>query len=489
MVSKKIKKGFSYQNDITKIAENFEAFVLIMKIHLIAIGGAAMHNMAIALSQKGFIVSGSDDEINEPSASRLKNAGLLPEAIGWFPEKITHQLDAVILGMHAKADNPELQQAIALGIPVYSYPEYIYEQSKNKTRIVIGGSHGKTTITAMILHVVKNVGIDFDYMVGSQIAGFDTMVKLSNAPLIIVEGDEYLSSPIDRRPKFHLYQAHIGLISGIAWDHINVFPTFENYVAQFSIFANALPADGQLIYCTNDDEVKKVALQSTSLATKKSYTIPPHKIIDGITYIANVKQSDEMPLEFNIPLQIFGNHNLMNLEGARLVCEAIGIQTNMFYQHITTFTGAARRLEKVMQKQGFVMFKDFAHAPSKVLATTQAVKHQYSQYYIIACMELHTFSSLNPAFLMQYNETLAAADLALVYYNHHTVEHKKLTPISKETVASAFGIEVNQVFTNTNEMINKIKQNITNKTVLLMMTSGTFDGLNFDKLGQQLAAS
>ena len=363
------------------------------RIHFIAIGGAAMHNLALALHQKGFNVSGSDDEINEPSKTRLANAGILPPQIGWFPEKITKELDGVILGMHARADNPELLKAQEIGMPVYSYPEYLYEHSKDKTRVVIGGSHGKTTITAMILHVLKTLGRDFDYMVGAKLEGFDTMVRLSNAPLIILEGDEYLSSPVDRRPKFHLYHAEIALISGIAWDHINVFPTYDIYVEQFRIFANQIPATGKLIYCLNDAEVKLVAESDSVKAERIPYSIPENEIVNGITYLHTK--------EGKVALAVFGEHNLQNLEGARNVCEQIGVDASTFYKAISTFTGAARRLELLGRNESVAVYKDFAHSPSKLKATTNAVRSQFPDRKLIACMELHTFSSLNEDFLAQ----------------------------------------------------------------------------------------
>lgn len=454
-----------------------------MRIHLIATGGAAMHNMAIALHKKGFIVTGSDDEINEPSRSRLAAQGLLPDKLGWFPEKITTDLDAIILGMHARADNLELFRAQELGLKIFSYPEYIYEQSKNKIRVVIGGSHGKTTITSMILHVLKMCNKDFDFMVGAQIKGFDTMVKLTeSAPVIIVEGDEYLSSPIDRRPKFHLYKADIGLISGIAWDHINVFPTFENYVEQFQIFADAIPPTGKLIYCENDTVLKKICEASTTKAEKISYTIPPHQIIDDVTYLTPKRKSESG----NPKLSIFGNHNLMNLEGARLVCNAIGIADSDFYNAITSFTGAAKRLELVISNDSFTMFKDFAHSPSKLKATTDAVKQQFGAKKIIACMELHTFSSLNENFLNEYNGAMDKADEAYVYFNPHTIEHKKLKPISAEQVKAAFARADVKVYTNSALLVEDLKKKNYTNTVLLMMSSGNFDGIDFNKFGEEL---
>jgi len=444
-----------------------------MKVHFIAIGGAAMHNLALALHNKGYSVTGSDDEINEPSRTRLKFAGLLPDSNGWFPEKITADLDAVILGMHARADNPELARALDIGLRVFSYPEYLYEQSRNKKRIVIGGSHGKTTITAMVLHVLREVGLDFDYMVGSQLAGFDTMVRLSDsAPLIVLEGDEYLSSPIDRRPKFHLYHAHVGLISGIAWDHINVFPTFDGYREQFRIFADALPSDGCLIYCSADAEVKRVGEEAKPVSRKLAYGLPPYRIDSGVTLLETSFGE--------IPLIVFGKHNLMNIEGARLVCAEAGVGDEAFYKAISTFKGASRRLEVLKREEDKVVFRDFAHSPSKVKATISAVREQFPSWHLVACLELHTFSSLNEHFLAEYAGSMDEADSAAVYFNPHTLEHKKLKPITVEQVRSSFSSDQVHVFNEPEALGAWVTGGIREKTVVLMMSSGTFDGIRAD---------
>lgn len=453
-----------------------------MRVHLIAIGGSAMHNMALALHEKGFTVTGSDDEINEPSKSRLAKKGLLPEAIGWFPEKITNDIDAVILGMHARADNPELLRAKELGLKIYSYPEYIYEATKDKTRIVVGGSHGKTTITAMILHVLKFNKVDADFMVGAQLEGFDTMVKLTKeAKVAVIEGDEYLASPIDRRPKFHLYHPNIALLSGIAWDHINVFPTFENYVDQFKQFVNLIVDGGSLVYCSEDKELVRVAETSgqKNNVRKSPYSVPPNKIVNGTTYLMVNGQK--------IPLLIFGDHNLMNLNGARMVCNAVGITDEQFYKAIQSFKGAAKRLELVYKSEGFNFYKDFAHSPSKLKATTAAVKQQFAGRYIVACMELHTFSSLTEEFLNEYKGAMNTADEAIVYYNPHTIAHKKLKPITEEQVLKAFDRNDLKVFTESAAVVNYLKSKNWNNSVLLMMSSGNFDGVDFNQLAQEVA--
>lgn len=452
-----------------------------MRVHLIAIGGSAMHNMALALHEKGFKVTGSDDEINEPSKTRLKNAGILPEEIGWFPEKLTSDIDAVILGMHAREDNPELIKAKELGLKVYSYPEYIYEATKDKTRVVIGGSHGKTTITAMILHVLNFHKIDTDYLVGAQLEGFNTMVKLTKeAPIAIIEGDEYLASPIDRRPKFHLYKPNVAILSGIAWDHINVFPTFENYVNQFEIFVNLIETNGSLIYCNEDLELQKVAANSglSNNIEKIPYSIPKHRIDNGITYIEESEKE--------IPLQIFGNHNLMNLNGAHLVCNKLGLTDTQFYEAIQSFKGAAKRLELVSKTDSFAFYKDFAHSPSKLKATTQATKQQFTNRKILACMELHTFSSLNETFLAEYDGAMNDADEAIVYFNPHTIAHKKLKPITEEQVLNYFNRKDLKVFTDSNILVTYLKTKSLKNHVLLMMSSGNFDGIDFKQLSTEL---
>lgn len=453
-----------------------------MTVHFIAIGGSAMHNLALALHKKGYHVTGSDDEILEPSRGRLASAGILPDQVGWFPEKIHEGLDAVILGMHARADNPELIRAQELGLKIFSYPEYIYEQSKDKIRVVIGGSHGKTTITAMILHVLEYNKKNFGYMVGAQLAGFDTMVKLtSEAPVIILEGDEYLSSPIDRRPKFHLYHPHIALISGIAWDHINVFPTFDNYVEQFRIFVNRIEQGGSLVYCELDEEVRKVGEAARSDIKKFPYGIPPHIIENGMTILLEAGNK-----ESKTPLLVFGEHNLMNINGARLVCNQIGISNEQFNKAISSFKGAAKRLELVKRNDHTAVYKDFAHSPSKLKATTQAMKSQFPHRKLVACMELHTFSSLNEDFLSQYEGSMQNADIAIVYFNPHTIKHKKLKPISEEQVMQAFGGSNIRVYTDSKKLLNDLEQMNWKEANLLMMSSGNFDGIDFNKLGESI---
>lgn len=450
------------------------------KVHLIAIGGSAMHNMALALHETGYRITGSDDEINEPSKSRLAKAGLLPAEIGWFPEKLTNDLDAVILGMHARADNPELIKAKELGLKIYSYPEYIYQATKDKTRIVIGGSHGKTTITSMILHVMKHCNIETDFMVGAQLEGFNTMVRFSNtAKFAVIEGDEYLASPIDRRPKFHLYHPNIAIISGIAWDHINVFPTFDMYVDQFRQFIGLIEENGHLIYCQEDKILKDLCEEKNkNNISKTPYGIPKNLIENGITSLVVGDKK--------IPLEIFGDHNLMNLNGARLVCEKIGITSEQFYKAMRTFKGAAKRLELVFKNQHFNFYKDFAHSPSKLKATTSAVKEQFKGRKLIACMELHTFSSLTEEFLNEYKGAMNTADTAIVYFNPHTIEHKKLKAITIDQVKQAFDRKDLMVFTKSSDVTDFLKSQNWEDKVLLMMSSGNFDGVDFKALANEL---
>lgn len=446
-----------------------------MRTHFIAIGGSAMHNLALALHQKGHVVSGSDDAIFEPSKTRLLAKGLLPEEMGWFPEKITSNIDAVILGMHAKKDNPELLRATELGLKIYSYPEFLFEQSKNKTRVVIGGSHGKTTITSMILHVMNYHNIAVDYMVGAQLEGFDTMVHLTEEnDFIVLEGDEYLSSPTDLRPKFHLYQPNIALISGIAWDHINVFPTYENYVEQFEIFIAKITNGGILVYNQDDSEVKRVAEAATNPIRKMPYSTPNYTIENGITLL-------ETP-EGAMPIEVFGDHNLNNLAGAKWICQNMGVDEVDFYEAIATFKGASKRLEKIAESKNSVAYKDFAHSPSKVSATTKAVKAQYPNRKLVACLELHTYSSLNPEFLKEYQGALDAADVAVVFYSPDAVKIKKLDEISYEQISKSF--ERNDLIIYTNPADFKtflFEQNLDN-SALLLMSSGNYGGLNFDEV-------
>ena len=450
-----------------------------MNIHFISIGGSAMHNLALALQEKGDFITGSDDAIFEPSKSRLAAHGLLPNELGWFPDKINGNLDAIILGMHAKKDNPELIKAQELGIDIYSYPEFLYQHAKNKTRVVVGGSHGKTTITSMILHVLKYHGIPVDFMVGAQLEGFDKMVHLTNDnEVMVLEGDEYLSSPIDLRPKFHLYEANIALISGIAWDHINVFPTFENYVDQFRIFISTMVNGGILVYNEEDKIVKSLVIESDQAIKKYPYGTPDYQVRENATLL----QTEEG----DIPLEIFGQHNLQNLEGARNICFHLGLSDEAFYEAIADFKGASKRLELIAESGSGVIYKDFAHSPSKVEATTNAVKEQYPNRTLVACLELHTYSSLNEDFLKEYRGALDRADIALVFYSPHAVEIKRLKEVSSEQIATAFQRDDLIIYTDPQKFKSYLFGIDMEEKVVLLMSSGNYGGLDFDEVKKML---
>ena len=446
-----------------------------MKVHFIAIGGAVMHNLAIALQNKGNKVTGSDDEIFEPSRSRLDRYGLLPEKWGWYPDNISSDIETVILGMHARPDNPELLRSLELGVRIMSFPEFLYNQAKSKKRIVIAGSHGKTTTTAMIMHVFKTRQIKFDYMVGSQIDGFETMVGLSDeAKTAVFEGDEYISSALDKRPKFLHYMPDIAVLNGIAWDHKNVFPAFDNYTDQFRLFAESISEGCSLIYFDGDPEVKKIAL-----ATKGNINKIPYRVHG---YFQNKTGFYAATHNRVVPVRIFGEHNMQNLSAAREVCLASGISEDDFYEAIKSFEGTSRRLQKLKDNERGLVYLDFAHSPSKVKATVEAVASRYPKREIIACLELHTYSSLSADFLPQYKNTLANASLAFVYFNPHEIELKKLKHLSKETVKTAFGGENIRVFDNSEEMFSFIKSQNYSSPVYLLMSSGDFDGFDINWL-------
>lgn len=429
-----------------------------------------MHNLALAVASKaGYKVTGSDDEIFDPALSHLREAGLLPDEMGWHPERITPDIDAIILGMHAREDNPELVKARELGIKIYSFPEYLYEQTKDKIRIVVGGSHGKTTTTSMILYVLQRLGIEADYMVGAQIEGFERMVRLSDtAKYAVFEGDEYLTSPLDLRSKFLWYHPHVAILTGIAWDHINVFPTFPQYVDTFRQFVHSIEPDGSFIYYKGDENLRSIAEDA-----RKDITCIPYDAYDG-----------------KVEMQIFGRHNMQNLQAAMLACHCIGVAPEDFYREISTFTGASNRLEKICETEDSVAYKDFAHSPSKLKATINAVRERYPEKKLVACMELHTFSSLMAEFLPQYKGCMAEADVAYVYFNPKVIEHKRLTPISAEEVREAFGTKNVEVFTESEALQAAVSRQLSavsaQNVALLMMSSGTFDGINIKEFAKQL---
>ena len=442
-----------------------------MKVHFIAIGGSAMHNLAIALKNKGFEVTGSDDAIFEPSKTRLEQKGILPKEFGWFPEKITADIDAVILGMHAHADNPELARAKELGLKIYSYPEFLYQQSKEKTRVVIVGSHGKTTITSMILHVLNFHNKEIDYMVGAQLEGFDCMVKITeDTDFMILEGDEYLSSAEDRQPKFLHYHPNIALISGIAWDHINVFKTFDDYLEQFRKFTESITSGGVLVYNEEDEEVVKIVENSQKYFRKLPYKTPEYSIREGKVYLKTSMGE--------IPLSVFGKHNLLNMEGAKLICQQLGIMEEEFYEAIMSFKGASKRLEKVERKDGGILYKDFAHAPSKVKATVAAFKEQFKQEKTYGFLELHTYSSLNPIFLEQYKGAMDGLDTGVIFYSEEALKIKIMEPISPEMIKEKFGNPDLKVFTNAESLHEYWNTLDKTQDAYLMMSSGNFGGLD-----------
>jgi len=448
-----------------------------MRIHFIAIGGSAMHNLAIALHKKGYQISGSDDVIFEPAKSRLDKYGLLPAEMGWDENRISTDLDAVILGMHARIDNPELLKAQEIGVKIYSYPEYIYEQSKDKLRVVIGGSHGKTTITSMILHVLNYYNRDFDYLVGAQLAGFETMVKVTKeAPVMIIEGDEYLSSPIDRRPKFHLYKANVAVISGIAWDHINVFPTYADYTLQFDKFIDTIEENGTLIYCKADADLNEIVTHSNAKVQKIGYAIPEHEIVNGITFLLPEKTA----------LKVFGDHNLMNMNAAKLVCAQLNISEAEFNEAISSFTGAAKRLEVISADESTNVYKDFAHSPSKLKATIEAVKSQFTDRKLIACIELHTFSSLNKDFLKEYAGSMDKADDAIVFIDLKSFEQKRMEPFSESDVQEAFSNPHLKFFNDAAKLKAYLLSQNYKDTNLLMMSSGNYAGFDLPELANSL---
>ncbi len=452
------------------------------RIHFISIGGRIMHNLAIDAQLKGGHVSGSDDEIYEPSRSRLTEYGLLPAEMGWNPERISEEVDEVVVGMHAQSDNPELLKAQALGLPILSFPEYVYQQCEDKQRVVIAGSHGKTTITSIIIHVLEQNGRLFDYLVGATPRGKEHMVRLSEeAPLVLLEGDEYPSAPQDNQPKFLHYQHHIGLISGIAWDHMNVYPTFEDYIAPFEQFADRTPKAGSLIFSQDDSLASVIGAKERQDVQQIPYQTHPHKVIDGNTYL--------LYLDEKVPIQIFGEHNLKNISGALHICKQIGVAAQDFYRAISSFEGAPGRLEKIGEHNGFHAFLDFAHAPSKLSATTLAIKKQFIERKLVACFELHTYSSLNKEFLPQYKDSFRAADRAIIYYNPENLKKKGMSPLEKEEIQEAFDHDQLTVITQKDALREHLLGISWHNKTLLMMSSGSFDQLNLKDLFQDIVSS
>jgi UDP-N-acetylmuramate: L-alanyl-gamma-D-glutamyl-meso-diaminopimelate ligase len=452
-----------------------------MKVHFISIGGSVMHQLSIALKKKGYEVSGSDDEIFEPARKNLSDQGLLPAKEGWFTDNITADLDAVILGMHAKNDNPELIKAQELGLKIYSFPEYIYQESKDKKRVIVGGSHGKTTTTSMIMHVLRNAGKDFDYLVGARLEGFDLSVNITDAPVIICEGDEYPASAIEKRPKFHFFFPHIAIITGIAWDHINVFPTFDFYLEQFVIFINKIEKGGILIYNETDEILNKLVNENRREDIRyQPYGIPEHSIENGKTTVTIDNATSE--------LKVFGNHNLMNLYAAYFACKELGVEAETFVKAISNFTGAAKRLELMASSSSVNVYRDFAHAPSKVKASVEAVKQQFPNRKLYAILELHTYSSLNEAFMTEYKGAFDKTDVGVVFYSKHALELKRMPDLPKETVQKGFNKEGLLVMNDKNELWDFLQQQNFINANLLLMSSGNYDGLDMNGFANKITA-
>lgn len=452
-----------------------------MKVHFTSIGGSVMHQLAIALKRKGYHITGTDDEIFEPAKSNLEREGLLPATIGWDVNKVTPDLDAIILGMHAKADNPEIQRAKELGLKIYSFPEYIYQESRDKVRVAVGGSHGKTTTTSMIMHVLKQTGLLFDYLVGAKLDGFDQSVNITNAPVIVCEADEYPASALEKRPKFHFLFPQVAILTGIAWDHINVFPTFEFYLEQFSIFINKIEPGGILIYNETDQVLKdQVELNERQDIRYQPYNLPQHSIMNGVTtvHIGNAVGQ----------LKVFGDHNLLNLHAAWYACKQLGVNEQDFVQAISSFAGASKRLELIGQNAQTIVYRDFAHAPSKVKATIEAVKQQYPDRKLIAVLELHTYSSLNEAFMKEYNGAMEKADEAVVFYAKHALELKRMPDLPKEKVIEGFNKKGLVVINDKNELDNWLQQQDYTNANLLLMSSGNYDGLDIITFAKSITA-
>jgi UDP-N-acetylmuramate: L-alanyl-gamma-D-glutamyl-meso-diaminopimelate ligase len=445
------------------------------QIHFIGIGGSVMHYLAIDARQKGCLVTGSDDAIYEPSRSALERAGLLPDAMGWNKDRLHSGIDQVVLGMHAQADNPELVAAQELGLPILSFPAYIYQQAQHKERVVIAGSHGKTTITAMVMHVLQQQQYRFDYLVGAYVEGFESTVRLSqDAPIIVIEGDEYSSSPLDPTPKFLHYQHHIGVISGIAWDHINVYPQREAYLLQFRHFAEASVKAGALIYNAHDSEVAAICSDNPAIredTIKIPYETHPYQIRENKTFLKTHLGEIEVPF--------FGAHNMENVAAAKAVCARLGVSESQFYDAMRSFRGASMRLEILSEREDGTVYRDFAHAPSKVRASTQAVKQLFPHRRLIACLELHTFSSLDSRFIGHYKASLDSADQAIVYFNPQYVANKKLPPLSVEDIKNAFAHRNLSVFTEPNELLSLIAKEEFKNTNLLLMSSGKWGGIDW----------
>ena len=450
-----------------------------MRVHFISIGGSVMHQLAIALHKKGYQVTGTDDEIFEPAQTNLANEGLLPTQIGWQPNLITSEIESIILGMHAKADNPELLRAHELGLKIYSFPEYIYQESREKKRVVVGGSHGKTTTTSMIMHVLKHLYKDFDYLVGAKVEGFDQSVNITHSPVIICEGDEYPASAIERKPKFHFLFPHVAILTGIAWDHINVFPSFDFYLGQFVIFIQKIEKDGLLIYNVSDPVLKQLVEENKREDIRyQPYSVPENTIQDGKTSV-----TIDGVTGF---LQVFGNHNLMNLLAAYYACKELGISATEFIPAIASFKGASKRLELLASNSSTNVYRDFAHAPSKVKATIEALKQQYPGRKLIGILELHTYSSLNEQFMPEYRGAMDKADIGVVFYSKHALELKRMPSLPVSKVLEGFGKQGLLVMNDKEALWQWLQSQAYQNANIVLMSSGNYDGLDMLTFAKQI---
>jgi len=453
----------------------------IESVHFIAIGGSVMHNLALALKKMGMRISGSDDEIYEPAAGKLKSGGIEAN-IGWQPEKMDASIDLVVLGMHAKADNPELAKAKSLKLPIVSFPDFIRRWSANQQRIVIGGSHGKSSITALAMHVLNQLNKKFDYLIGAEVEGFSLTVSLSDAPIIIIEGDEYLASKLDPVAKFLKYDHHIGLISGIAWDHKNVFPSFEDYTQQFEQFADKTPKAGSIIYNEKDLLAKKIGEKEREDVRKVPYGVHDAVIKNGVTYLKTKDYGE-------VKISVFGDHNLENIGAVLALVKLLGIEEKAFYQAVQTFTGAKKRLEIVKQQGNDKLFKDYAHSPSKLEATTTALKKQFADSKVVVAYELHTFSSLNKEFIKEYKNTLSKADEAFIFINPHNIKNSHTDDLTTTEIQEAFNNTELTLFTDKHKLVEAMKKaKTTEKNIFALLSSGNFDGLDIEEVSHKLIA-
>lgn len=437
-----------------------------MRIHFIAIGGAIMHNLAIDLHKNGHTISGSDDQIFEPSFSKLKKYSLMPKNLGWNADFITDEIDLIILGMHAKEDNLELKKALELGLKIQSFPEFVASQITDKKRVAIAGSHGKTSTTAMLMHILKDNNFEFDYLVGSELPGYESMVKLSNAPLIVIEADEYLSSKLDQRPKFLWYKPQLSVITGIAWDHINVFPTFELYKKAFTDFIDSHQADSSIFFYQFDEELSKIINNST-------YKCRPYTELTAKNQGQYSIVLDNNEEEYYFPF--FGNHFLQNASAAIHLAMELGLNQKDIYKALESFPGSAKRLELVWANDQLFIYRDFAHSPSKVMATIKAFSRQFKDYQVFFVFEPHTFSSQQIDFIQHYNKCFEDLN-AYIFMDKKAFALKNKPMLSGPDIENAFG--TNSILNSATELMKEIRKSSqkSKKTVWVLMSSGNMGG-------------